>query len=226
MKTLLKILTPIILLFCISCDALKLEYKLDNSCSFPCWKGLTLGMSYEEVLKIVNQWEDYSVEEKQGLPTGSSSIALETQTGEYNVLSFSSEGTLRSISLSYMSLRMKLPLEKVIKALGEPDHAIVWFAGRPMNDIKAVLCYPDSGINVVLSSIRTTDPPKELLYDINKKSNAWWILIDNPDPTAPGDGTNYCKEPLDFALKHEWVGYGNYQSCNPEKNKFCAPYME
>ncbi len=226
MKTLLKILTPIILLFCIGCDALKLEYKLDNSCPAPYWKGLTLGMSYEEVLKIVNQWEDYSVEEKQSLPTGSSSIALETQTGEYNVLSFSSEGTLRSISLSYMSLRMKLPLEKVINALGEPDHVIVWFAGRPMNDIKAVLCYPDTGITVELSPIKTADPPKGFLYNFNHESNVLGILIDIIDPALSAIGDNFCKKSINIALKHEWVGYGNYQSCNPDTNKFCAPYME
>ncbi|MGI6250770.1 MAG: hypothetical protein ACOYKD_05340 [Anaerolineaceae bacterium] len=225
MKTLLKILTPIILLFCISCDALKLEYKFDNSCSFPCWKGLTLGMSYEEVLDLINHSGHYSVTELKG-PEGSLSIVLENKAGEFNVLFFSSEGILRSIDLSYKLWRMKLPLEKVINALGEPDHVIVWFAGRPMNDIKAVLCYPDTGITVRLNPIKTAYPPKELLYDINKNTNVLSILIDIIDPSLSGVGGNECKKPLDIALKHEWVGYGNYQSCNPDTNKFCAPYME
>jgi len=225
MKTLLKILTPIILLFCISCDALKLEYKLDNSCPAPCWKGLTLGMSYEEALDLINHSGHYSVTELKG-PEGSLSIVLENKAGEFNVLFFSSEGILRSIDLSYKLWRMKLPLEKVINALGEPDHVIVWFAGRPMNDIKAVLCYPDTGITVDLRPNKTADPPKELLYDINKNTSVWGILIDIIDPSLSGVGGNDCKKPLDFALKHEWIGYGNYQSCNPEKNKFCAPYME
>ena len=95
-----------------------------------------------------------------------------------------------------------------------------------MNYLNAVLCYPDSGITVELSWIKTTYPPKGFLYSINQKSNVLGILIDNIDPALSGAGVNYCKKPLDFALKHEWVGYGNYQSCNPEKNKFCAPYME
>ncbi|MGI6251792.1 MAG: hypothetical protein ACOYKD_10670 [Anaerolineaceae bacterium] len=226
MKTLLKILTPIILLFCISCDALKLEYKLDNSCSFPCWKGLTLGMSYEEALKIVNQWEDYSAEEKKGPVSGRSRIVLKNRSGELNVLRFSSDHSLEIISLGYDPLRMKLPLEKVINALGEPDHVIVWFAGRPMNDIKAVLCYPDTGITVDLSPIKTADPPKGFLYNINHESNVLSILIDIIDPALSGVGGNECKKPLDIALKHEWIGYGNYQSCNPDTNKLCAPYME
>jgi hypothetical protein len=226
MKTLLKILTPIILLFCISCDALKIEYKLDNSCPAPCWKGLTLGMSYEEVLKIVNQWEDYSAEEKKGPVSGRSRIVLKNRSGEFNVLRFSSDHSLELISLGYDPLRMKLPLEKVINALGEPDHVIVWFAGRPMNYLNAVLCYPDTGITVELNPIKTAYPPKDFLYSINKNTNVLSILIDIIDPVLSGVGVNDCKEPLDIALKHEWVGYGNYQSCNPEKNKFCAPYME
>ncbi|MGI6250771.1 MAG: hypothetical protein ACOYKD_05345, partial [Anaerolineaceae bacterium] len=86
--------------------------------------------------------------------------------------------------------------------------------------------YPDTGITVDLRPNKTADPPKELLYDINKNTNVWGILIDNIDPSLSGAGVNDCKKPLDFALKHEWIGYGNYQSCNPEKNKFCAPYME
>jgi len=224
MKTLLKILTPIILLFCISCDALKLEYKLDNSCPAPCWKGLTLGMSYEEALDLINHSDDYSVTELKG--SEGSSIVMENKAGEFNVLFFSSEGILRSISLSYQLLRMKLPLEKVINALGEPDHVIVWFAGRPMNYLNAVLCYPDSGITVILSWIKIADPPKGFLYNINHESNVRGILIDIIDPVLSGVGVNDCKEPLDIALKHEWVGYGDYQACNPEKNKFCAPYME
>ncbi len=226
MKTLLKILTPIILLFCISCDALKIEYKLDNSCPAPCWKGLTLGMSYEEVLKIVNQWEDYSAEEKKGPVSGRSRIVLKNRSGEFNVLRFSSDHSLELISLGYDPLRMKLPLEKVIKALGEPDHVIVWYEGRPMNDLNAVLCYPEKGLTILLNLIGTTYPPKEFLYSINQKSNVRGILIDIIDPALSGTGVNDCKEPLDIALKHEWIGYGDYQACNPEKNKFCAPYME
>ncbi len=225
MKTLNIVIALFLILTCISCDALKLEYKLDNSCSFPCWKGLTLGMSYEEVLDLINHSGHYSVTELKGLE-GESSIVLENKAGESNTLFFSSEGILRSISLSYKLWRMKLPLEKVINALGEPDHVIVWFAGRPMNYLNAVLCYPDSGITVILSWIKTADPPKEFLYNINHESNVRGILIDIIDPSLSGVGVNDCKEPLDIALKHEWVGYGNYQSCNPEKNKLCTPYME
>ncbi|MGI6251736.1 MAG: hypothetical protein ACOYKD_10360 [Anaerolineaceae bacterium] len=224
MKTLLKILTPIILLFCISCDALKVEYKIDKSCSAPCWRGLHPGMSFDEVAANVYKMKEFDVEEKTDV-MGYSSIVLSTRSGEMNILNFS-EHTLRSIVLAYKSSKMKLPLSEVINNYGAPDHVIVWYGGRPMNSIFGVLCYEKTGISINLDSFRVSKDTQNWDYTINDKTNVNNIIYDNPDPTAPSDSVNDCKKPLDIALKHEWIGYGNYQSCNPDTNKLCAPYME
>lgn len=219
MKISIRILLLMILLTCISCDAIKPVYKIDNSCPAPCWKGLNIGMRYEDASKIVNQMKGYDVEEKLGLE-GSTRIVLKTRGGELSVLSFS-DRLLIGMDFSYNKYLMKLPLSEVIKTYGDPDYAIVWFAGRPINDINAVICYPERGITIDLESIKASDNLNEFNYFFHENMNVEGILYDILQTDKSGFAWNDCKEPLDIALKHDWVGYGEYQACDPQTNEFC-----
>ena len=222
MKKSFGVLIIALILICISCSALKIDYKVDNSCPAPCWKGLNIGMGYDEVLKTVLQMEEYEVEEKRGLQD-SSSILLKNRDGELNVLSFSSAKVLRAINLGFQLEKMKLPLRKVISEYGEPNNIVTWFAGMPMNTLDAVICYPEIGLTIHLKPITKRGSSKIYLYSIRQDTNVLSVTYDNLDPTTSGVGVNYCKEPLDIAQRYDWVGYGEYLTCEAETNSFCEP---
>lgn len=198
------VLAYMLILLTLSCGLIKSEYQFDQTCEAPCWKGLTIGMSVEEVAEKLSQVEDYEITYK--LPV---SITLENKRGEINQLFFGED--LKTIALGTNENRIYFPVSILIKELGEPEYIIPMYAGFANNRLNAVLCYPEKGIVVELVDQKMRkDENGQDVFLILESTEVWGLAFDILDPNTSGIAVNYCKFPRKGTFQQEWTGYGEY----------------
>jgi len=202
-RRVLLILALALILLSPSC-VFRSEYEFDQTCEAPCWKGLEIGMSIEEILAKLDELDGYTITYK--LPT---SISLENKRGEINQLFFSE--SLMTIVLGIRESKIRFPLSTLIEELGEPDYIIPMYAGFSNDRLNAVLCYPKRGVVVELVGQRMEkDESGHGLLRVNEFSKVQYLAYDILDPNTSGIAVNYCKSPLEGTVQQDWKGYGVY----------------
>jgi hypothetical protein len=206
---------------CVSCKKSYSEEFLKNSCDAPCWNGIEIGMTKDDVLRELTLEKRIEVSEKKF--NDRIEYLTTSLRNRKEIITFQfKDNLLTNINHVFMKGAQR-KLDFALEKFGVPSFVLGTYSTHVFTYNKVFLCYLEEGIQIELGGEFKSESPFHN-YEVNENSTVWTINYFNPSEYGQAYNSYYaCLVPdKKEYISHDWHGYGKYATCDPETMDWCG----